>query len=195
MLGNTVAVTSTSAHGFFMAAASVGGALIGLLFVAVSVSHDRIVGPDASEDHAVRAAATLAAFTNALTVALFGLVPQINVGVVAEIVSVAGLLFVGGGLVRVVPAWRAKRIRLVDVAFLALLLTAFVVQLIAGHGLDDHPGDSNDLETICVLVIVCFLIGISRAWELVGGPKVGLGHEVVRLLRSPTRVGTGDDRG
>jgi hypothetical protein len=80
------------------------------------------------------------------------------------------------------------------VAFLAVLLAVFVVQLIAGQGLDDHPRDNTDLETICVLVIICFLIGISLAWELVGGPNIGLGHEIVRLLKSRPEAGTGDER-
>lgn len=67
-------MTTASAHQFFAACASVGGALIGLLFVAISVAHERILGAEASDIHGVRAAATLTAFTNALTVVLFGLV-------------------------------------------------------------------------------------------------------------------------
>lgn len=176
-------MTTASAHEFFMASAGVGGALIGLLFVAISVGHEKISGPDASEAHAVRAGAALTAFTNALTVALFGLIPRINVGGVAEAVAIVGLLFLVGGLIRVAPAWRAKRLRLGDVVFLIGLLVVFVVQLIAGLGLDGHPRDSSDLQTICVLVAVCFLIGIARAWELVGGPNVRLSHQLVDRLQ------------
>jgi hypothetical protein len=64
-------MTTASAHEFFAASAGVAGALIGLLFVAISVAPKRIIGPDASEVHGVRAAAALTAFTNALAVALF----------------------------------------------------------------------------------------------------------------------------
>ena len=171
-------MTTASAHEFFSASASVAGALIGLLFVAVSVAPERILGPEASEVHSVRAAATLTAFTNALAVVLFGLIPGFNVGGPAMVIAIVGLLFISGALLRVFPGWRAGRIRLVDLTFLVGLLVVFVIQLIAGLGLERHAADGGDLEALCVLVIVCFLIGIERAWELVGGPSVTLHHEL-----------------
>lgn len=189
-------MTTASAHQFFSASASVAGALIGLLFVAISVAPERILGPDASDVHSVRAAATLTAFTNALAVALFGLIPGFDAGDAAMVVAVVGLLFITGALLRVFPAWRAKRVRLIDLTFLVGLLIVFVVQLIAGIGLERHAGDSGDLQILCVLVVVCFLIGIERAWELVGGPSVSLGHELFRRVqkrRASSKVDHPDD--
>jgi hypothetical protein len=89
-------VTTASAHEFFAACASVAGALIGLLFVAISVAPERILGPEASDVHGVRAAATLTAFTNALIVVLFGLIPGFNAGNAAFVIAIIGLLFIGG---------------------------------------------------------------------------------------------------
>jgi FtsH-binding integral membrane protein len=172
-------MTTASAHEFFQASASVAGALIGLLFVAISVAPERILGPEASDVHGIRAAATLTAFTNALAVVLFGLIPGFDAGDAAMVVAIVGLLFIIGALLRVFPGWRAKRIRFFDLFFLVGLLVVFIVQLIAGIGLERHPGDSGDLKIICVLVIVCFLIGIERAWELVGGPSVSVRHELL----------------
>lgn len=176
-------MSTASAHDFFSACASAGGALIGLLFVAISVAPERILGPEASDVHGVRAAATLTAFTNALTVVLFGLIPGDNAGYPALSVAVVGLLFITAAMVRVFPGWRRKEIRLLDFTFLVGLFVVFIVQLIAGIGLARHAGNRGDLQTICTLVIVCFLIGIARAWELVGGPTVRLGREVAARVQ------------
>ena len=176
-------MTTDAAHEFFLGSAGVAGALIGLLFVAFSVAADRMREPEASEIHAVRAGATLTAFTNALSVSLFGLVPGMNVGDPALAVALIGLLYIVAATLRVYPQWRAKRIKTIELSFLAGLLVVFVFQLLAGIGLGRHPHNGGDLRTICILVIVCFLIGISRAWELVGGPEVGFVHEVVGMLR------------
>lgn len=186
-------MTTASAHEFFSACASVGGALIGLLFVAVSVAPERVLGPNASEVHGVRAAGTLTAFTNALTVVLFGLIPGFNAGSAATVVALVGLVFIGGALVRVYPGWRAGRIRALDLTFLVGLIAVFVLQLIAGIGLKRHPSDSSDLTTLCILVVVCFLIGIERAWELVGGPSVGLGHQIAAVVQERRRSADDED--
>jgi hypothetical protein len=64
---------STSMQSFYATAAGVAGALIGLLFVAVSVAHDR-PDKDRRSGHRIPAAAALTAFTNTLCVSLFGLI-------------------------------------------------------------------------------------------------------------------------
>jgi hypothetical protein len=168
-----------SAHEFFAASAGVAGALIGLLFVAVSVAPERVLGPRAQEVHAVRAAAALTAFTNALAVSLFGLIPDFDPGAAATVVAVIGLLFILGGLRRLIPEMRRGELGLWEVSFLGGLAVVFVFQLVAGIHLDGHSHDRSSVQTICVLVVVCFLIGIERAWELVGGPRVGLWSTLV----------------
>jgi hypothetical protein len=189
-------MTPASAHEFFSTSAEVAGALIGLLFVAISVSPERILGPDASEIHSMRAAATLTAFTNALAVGLFGLVPGFHVGVTATVVAIVGIGFVVGAVIRLRPAWRAGRVHAGDYRFLFALLVVFVIQLLAALGLDRNEHDGGDLQIICVLVIVCFLIGIGRAWELVGGASAGLSRLLGQRLPSyepPAEPGGGEE--
>jgi hypothetical protein len=81
---------------------------------------------------------------------------------------------------------RSRQVRqaLADALFLVGLVITFVVQLIQGAEVIAQPDDSGAVNTIAGLVIVCFLIGIARAWELIGGPSIGITHEVTALVRS-----------
>jgi hypothetical protein len=167
-------------HDFFAASAGVAGALIGLLFVAISVAAERLAHAEASGQlHRIRARAAFISFTNALSVSLFALLPGEKIGVTALIVAFIGLLFVTASLLSLIRLrWPTVR----DGLFLAGLAATFIYQFIAGLSVAIQPGDSGSVDAIAILVIVSFIIGISRAWELIGGPSIGIGHEVAALV-------------
>ena len=174
-----------SVHDFFVACASVAGALIGLLFVAISVAADRLAREEAqAQVHRIRAVAALTAFTNALAVSLFALIPGQKIGPTAVAAASAGIVFVAAALLSLIRRHQLRRSVLLDVVFLAGLLVTFVVQLVNGADVLIQPGNSSAVDTIASMVVICFLIGIARAWELIGGPSIGIRHEVTALVRT-----------
>ncbi len=184
-------MTPVALHSFFAASASVAGALIGLLFVVLSVAQERLTAPDASEAHRVRASAALTAFTNALTVSLFALLPGSELGGATLAVGLLGLAFVTASLISLLRVRRTQPGELRDALFLAGLVVTLILEVWFGLSLVRRQGDAGSAHAIAILVIVCFLIGIGRSWELIGGPSIGLRGEVKALVR--TRIHKTDD--
>jgi hypothetical protein len=162
-------------HEFFTAAAGVAGALVGLLFVAVSVTMERMEEQGETQIHRIRAATALTAFSNALTVSLFALIPNLNIGWPAFVVAAGGILFVLGALLSMLRLGLRRPGELRNALFLVGLVVLLVFQLLAGIRLINQHGA---YQTISILVVFCFLIGISRSWELIGGPSIGTLHEL-----------------
>ena len=181
-------------HDFFVASAGVAGALIGLLFVAISVSGSRLSDDDdAAPIHRIRAAAALTSFLNALTVSLFALIPGDRLPWASVSVATAGLLFVAASLLslfrlRVLTSLRRVR----DALFLVGLAVIFGFQLEGGLELTANSHDDGNVSTMAVLVVFCFLVGIYRSWDLIGGPSFGVRREVTQIIHHQmTDVGAG----
>ena len=160
-------------RGLFVVIATSAATLIGLLFVAVSVSKGR------SQAHPqlvreFRAAAALFAFTNPFAVSIFGLVPETNIGYPAAILGVIRVAFAAAG-VRVtfsLPATLGHR--RAQVTLILALLLLFGLQILFGIVLLIRPDGVGALADIGYVLVASLLIGIGRAWELVGAWDTGL---------------------
>ena len=183
-------------HDFFLGSAGVAGALIGLLFVAISVSGERLAKAEAAAlTLRIRAYAALTGFINALVVSLFALIPDGGIGTTSLVVAIVGLTFVAAALLSLIRVrhlrWATGR----DALFLVGQAVVFIVQLTFAVDLMGQPSDSGAANGVAFLVVICFVIGISRAWELIGGPSIGIGHEIVALVRDMEASREGRDTG
>jgi len=163
-----------------VAIATSAGALTGLLFVALSVApqRQRDLGPRPIRQ--IRAAAALLAFSNALSVSLFSLVPGTNVGYPSIPLGVIGIAFTAAAMRTIITGRATAAQKRAQLSLIALLLAIFGTELIAGIVALTKP-ISNPPEVIGYALVGSLIVGVSRAWELVGDIDTGLTASIAVL--------------
>ena len=191
-------VAAASFHDFFSASATTAGALIGLLFVAISVTPGKVTGATASAEHQVTAGAAFTALVNTLVFSLAALLPGSGLSTTAIILGAAGLASTAGLGILLYREHR-ERIRLGQVILLLTPLVLYGLQLANGIALGSSPRDAGDISSAGGLSIVFFVYAIARAWQLVGARDTSLLPAVAALAASrlqhpvPAGPAAGDD--
>ena len=159
---------------FFIASASAGGALVGLLFVAVSIAPEKIVAAQAPIERQAVAGSAFTALMNAFFISLFALIPNFNIGFVIMPFSFICLL------TSLIQAWRLLRwtnnwLGLLRRAFLVLISVAlYGLELWNGFQLFTDPSQPGNVYGLISCLLGAFAIGLIRAWELLGVRRYGL---------------------
>jgi hypothetical protein len=169
---------------FFVAAVGVTGALIGLLFVAVSLAPRRMRDEHTSHLAQSQASAALLVFTNTLTVGMFALFPGSNLGWPTLIIGVLGIVYsfsVGRLALARTKVDRAVGRSLGRIAAGICLISGF--ETAAGLRLVLNGENIGAVYTVAGVMVAFVLFGISRAWELVGLQDNGLFHSLAVLRR------------
>lgn len=179
-------------HDFFLAAASASGALVGLLFVAISVAEKPAVGAAASVSHQIRASSALTALATPLSMSLIALIPGVNLGWPAIIVGFSGTVFVAAAARRLLGTRDARQAPIRSLSLLLGFLLVMLVNLWNGIELVRTPHSTRALDWIAASLIGSLGVGIGRAWGLVGARQSGLVTSLTDLFgRQP---GAPDDR-
>jgi hypothetical protein len=158
----------------FAATASTAGALTGLLFVAMSVRGGRVLVRGPRVVRQIRASAALLAFTSTLAIALFGLVPDTNIGYPAVVVAVIGITFTAAAIRSIAASHAARALVRSQTSLIIILLLISFTELIAGVVLLSNPASSTSLQILGYAVVTSLLVGIGRAWEFIGERDTGL---------------------
>lgn len=191
--------------GFFTASAGAGAALVGLLFVAISIAPDRIVTSSAPMERQAVAASAYTALTNAFFISMAALIPHLNLGVMVLIMSALATvsnLSLGWRLLRQGARWQD---RVGAVRRLFLLIAGFVLygyELWSGMRLIRAGGDESAVVVLVSILLGVYGLGLTRAWELLGARRGGLfgwlsilhevddGHSDSRTQRGEPAIGT-----
>jgi hypothetical protein len=167
---------------FFLATAGAGAAFVGLLFIAISISPQRTFDPHAvaGVQHQRLAEATLLSLVNGFVVSCVALIPAVNVGWITLVLGGAGVLVAAqlvGFLARahrhVVsrrPPW-LHRLRVTSLSVTATLL--YAIEGLLGLQLIVRPHDDDGVRWLAVIVISIYILGMLRAWTLLGDPQYG----------------------
>jgi hypothetical protein len=168
-------------HPFFSGCASVAGALIGLLFVAISVAPHKMAGERAEVTFQVGAGAAFAALLNTLVLSLSALLPGTNL---ASVTLLLGTIGVSSTAILLVLTIRDRGVRqnLPGLIRLGALLIVFVVQIAnATHSLHGH--DNGEIHLQADLCLILFVIAINQAWKLLDANGTRLFPVLFRLLQ------------
>jgi hypothetical protein len=172
----------------FAAIAASAGTLTGLLFVAVSVVPRRDGVTSLHVIQQVRAAAAFLAFTNALAISLYGLVPGTNVGYPAAVLGIIGIFFTAAGIRSILSSRSTRQQQNQQFELIILLLLIFGIELASGIAVIADSHRSTPVQVISYAVVSSLFVGIARAWELVGDRDTGIRASIAVLagrVRSP----------
>jgi hypothetical protein len=167
---------------FFVAVTGASGALVGLLFVAVSLAPERLVGPDAPLSQQLRASTALTALVSPLVESLIALIPDTNIGWAALVIGCAGVVFVAATVRRLIGIEHDRRSRRGSLTVLLGFLAVMILQIEAGVRLIVTPHDSGPMSTVAAAIVASLAIGVNRSWELVGASDSGMTASFKALL-------------
>jgi hypothetical protein len=143
-------------HDFFVASVGAAAALIGLLFVAISIAPERIFGKAAETARRANAERAFTALGNVFFVSLGALLPHIgpNVIIAFALIAMGSIARMGVSIVRNGGSWRHVGL----ISFAVYVLELSIAWRIAAHSLE------ADKLTFVVLGLYVYAIGI--AWAL-----------------------------
>jgi hypothetical protein len=158
-------VVPASFTAYFTAMATAAGALIGLLFVAVSLRSETVFGEAATAQGRANAGSAFTALVNTFFVALVALVPQAGLGDVSITLAIISIF----ATVRLHREVGREHLQL---GMLVYGLAACVVQAVNGVLILSDQKDQTYIYVAAFLMIGQISGALSRAWSLVEGRHI-----------------------
>lgn len=176
--------------GFFVSSVGAAAALIGLLFVAVSIAPERIVARAAPAQMRASAISAFTGLTNAFFISLFAQIPHLDMSL--PVVVTAGIslfsTFTTGYTLLIGPGSEAARTS--SIIFTLANCGLYVSELaFVALPLWLHPATTAPFFTLTFILVGIYSAALARAWTLIGGGSTHIISRVrdeVRLHASAT---------
>jgi hypothetical protein len=153
-----------SYNAFFAGSATIAGALVGLLFVALSIQPERNRDRHSVEHRAV-AGTAFTALVDALFTSLIGLQPGGGLQYGAVIFGAIGLLSSVNLARRLRVASREVQLSRRWSAFMGFIIIVYTAQLVVGLW---PMSRAEEASYTAAFIYAMFSLGIARSWELLG---------------------------
>ena len=173
---------------YFLASAGAGAALVGLVFVAISLSPKEAMGAGMASQWRAVAGHAFFALINAFFVSLSALNTGFNLGWSILVLSLLGLstsLWLGLPLLK--RAKKGKGVLSSIIANRVMILVSLVLYGVQGYlGVRFllAPHDAVAVEGMCIILVFIYGLGLLRAWELTGIEQIGVSRWL-NPLQSP----------
>lgn len=155
---------------FLIASTGASAALLGLLFVSVSIAPERVFGESAKAGHRALALSSFTALANAFFISLSGLIPNVPFGLFVIIVGGVALSQ-SLSLLATARDWRLERRLLRGVILFAASVAVYGSELVIGIDLYVNKPSPELITALLQLLLAVFAMGLARAWELLGAPR------------------------
>jgi hypothetical protein len=159
-------------EGFLSASVQASAALIGLLFVSISIAPERVFGGTAESRRQAQALSAFTALANVFFISFFSLIPNISLGPIitgsacVAVLQTLGLLFL-------FPQWRREHALRRGLFLFLLSAVIYGGEIEVGISLWIKPLDSGALSGLLEILLGAYAIGLGRAWELLGARRLG----------------------
>lgn len=168
---------------FFVASTGASAALMGLLFVSITIAPERVFGEMALPGHRALALSSFTALANAFFISLSGLVPNVPFGlfvIIASGIALSQSLLLLGGL----RSWQEQGRLFRGITLFVAAVAIYSGELAIGIELYiNSPNASSNpglVTGLLQLLLGVFAMGLARAWELLGAPRArGLASSAV----------------
>jgi hypothetical protein len=159
---------------YFLASTGAGAALVGLLFIAISIAPEETVKAGAPVERQAVATSAFTALLNPFFLSLYALLPKTNLGFIALITSLVGLsssLFMAWKLFQHPFGWLST-LRRTTLIIAGLVL--YGSELYNAVLLLQSPDSTVPIYALAGLLGGVYAFGLARAWELLGGSRYQL---------------------
>ena len=155
---------------FLIASTGASAALLGLLFVSVSIAPERVFGETAKAGHRALALSSFTALANAFFISLSGLIPNVPFGLF--VIIVGAIAFSQSlSLLPTAREWKAEGRLLRGIILFTAGIAVYGSEVFLGIDLYGRKPDPALISVLLQILLAVFAMGLARAWELLGAPR------------------------